>query len=104
MSFLSCVSPELPLNNEQMHRSGCTPILDLNTFSKTSFASGALRRDIQSGFFWQIHRPNDPLWLICEELNTVQPACFSPWDGEHLLAHNYIVIHCYLAEETSDDS
>lgn len=87
----------------QVHRSCCTPILELNTSSKPS-ASRTLRREIQSGFFWQIHRPNDPLWLICEELNIVQPACFSLWDHEHLLVHNYIVIHCYLAEETSDDS
>lgn len=69
-----------------------------------SFASGTLGREIQSGLFWQMRGPNDPLWLICEEPNIVQPACFSLWDREHLLAHNYIVIHCYLAEETRDDS
>lgn len=55
-------------------------------------------------FFWQIHIPNDPLWLICEESNIVQPACFSLWDHEQLLAHNYVVIHCYLEEETRTDS
>lgn len=55
-------------------------------------------------FFWQIHIPNDPLWLICEESNIVQPACFSLWDHEQLLAHNYVVIHCYLEEGTRTDS
>lgn len=55
-------------------------------------------------FFWQMHIPNDPLWLICEESNIVQPACFSLWDHEQLLAHNYVVIHCYLEEGTRTDS
>lgn len=55
-------------------------------------------------FFWQIHIPNDPLWLICEQSNIVLPACFSLWDHEQLLAHNYVVIHCYLEEETRTDS
>lgn len=59
---------------------------------------------IYSDFFWQIHIPNDGLWLICEESNIVQPACFSLWDHEQLLAHNYVVIHCYLEEETHTDS
>lgn len=59
---------------------------------------------IYSDFFWQKHIPNDLLWLICEELNIVQPAGFSLWDHEQLLAHNYVVIHYYLEEETGTDS
>lgn len=55
-------------------------------------------------FFWQIHIPNDCLWLICEESNIVQPACFPLWDHEQLLAHNYVVIHCYLEDENHTDS
>lgn len=51
-----------------------------------------------------MHIPNDPLWLIREEPNIVQPACFSLWDHEQLLAHNYVVICCYLEEETRTDS
>lgn len=62
------------------------------------------RREFILSFFWQIHIPNDPLWLICEQSNIVLPACFSLWDHEQLLAHNYVVIHCYLEEETRTDS
>lgn len=92
------------LNKEPVRRSCCTPILELNTFLKQRPSRQEHSGEKYSQVFWQIHKPNDPLWLICEELNIVQPACFSLWDHEHLLAHNYIVIHCYLAEETSDDS
>lgn len=55
-------------------------------------------------FFWQTRIPNDPLWFICDGSNTMQAACFSPWDHEQLLAHNYVVIHCYLEEKTRADS
>lgn len=36
--------------------------------------------------------------------NTAQAACFSPRDDEQLLAHNYVVIHCYLEGKTRPDS
>lgn len=68
-----------------------------------SIASWTLRGEFIQ-ISWQIHIPNDPLWLICEESNIMQPACFSLWDHEQLLAHNYVVIHCYLEEETRGDS
>lgn len=55
-------------------------------------------------FFWQTCIPNDPLWFICDWSNTTQAACFSPWAHEQLLAHNYVVIHCYLEEKTRGDS
>lgn len=55
-------------------------------------------------FFWQIHIPSGPLWLICDRSNMMQAACFSLWYHEQLLAHNYVVIHCYLEEKTRADS
>lgn len=49
-----------------------------------SIASGTLRGEIQSGhffiyflFFWLMYRPNDPLWLICEELNIAACLLFT---------------------------
>lgn len=104
LAYLCHFSHALPLNKEQVPTSCCPSILELNTFFKKPPSRQEHSGEKYSQVFWQIHRPNDPLWLICEELNIVQPACFSLWDHEHLLAHNYIVIHCYLAEETSDDS
>lgn len=55
-------------------------------------------------FFWQTRFPNDPLQFICDGSNTTQAACFPPWDREQLLAHNYVVIHCYLEEKSRGDS
>lgn len=77
---------------------------DINQIILQNFSHYTTLRGEFIHISWQIHIPNDPLWLICDESNVVQPACFSLWDHEQLLAHNYVVIHCYLEEETRGDS